>query len=317
VRSQRWIGGLAGAVLACTAAAAVQAHAGIDPTLRGQAWEACLLPAPPASQAGTCARAAESGGWSPAELATLLGYQGRALLLSNDTREGLRVLNQALALDPDATMALLTRGLYLVAHGDPQGAVRDLTAALRVLPGNAEAMNGRAVAHVRLGQAPLAIAELGAALARHPDHPMLLHNRANALRDSGAVDAALRDYDRLIMRHGRTAPALTDRCLARLVSGDLRLAQADCEAAEALAPREAGIIENRGLVELRWNRPDKALSHFDLALSIRPDLPWSLYARGVIRLRRGDTANAGIDIRAARALDPRVAEDLARFGIRP
>lgn len=125
------------------------------------------------------------------------------------------------------------------------------------------------------------------------------------------------DYDRLILVHGRSAPALTDRCLARLVRGDLRIAEADCTAAEAMAPQDPGIIENRGLVELRWIRPEKALAHFDLALSIRQDLPWSLFGRGVVRLRRGDAARAGVDIRAARALDPKVAEDLARFGIRP
>ena len=244
------------------------------------------------------------GGWNPLEMATLLGYQGRAMLVAGEASEGLRVLNQALALDPDAATALLARGLFLVGRGDFTGGVRDLTAALRVLPGDADAMNARAVGYARLGQMPLAIADLGAGLARFPDHPMLLHNRANALRDSGAVEAALRDYNRLILVHGRRAPALTDRCLAHLARADLRLAQEDCEAAEALAPKEAGIVENRGLVELRLNRPDKALAHFELALSIRQDLPWSLYGRGIVRLRRGDAARAGVDIRAARARPP-------------
>jgi tetratricopeptide (TPR) repeat protein len=317
VRWRRWIGGLVCGTLACGSIAPVSAADVLQGRLRALAWEACLAPTPPASWAGICAAAFEMEGWSASEMATLLGYQGRALLMAGEPGEGLRVLNQALAMDPDATMALLARGLFLVGRGDFTGGVRDLTAVLRLLPGDPDAMNARAVAYVRLGQLPQAIADLGAGLARFPDNPILLHNRANALRDSGAVEAALRDYDRLILVHGRSAPALTDRCLARLVRGDLRIAQADCEAAEAMAPKDPGIIENRGLVELRWNRPDNALAHFNLALSIREDLPWALYGRGIVRLRRGDAARAGVDIRAARALDPKVTEDLARFGIRP
>jgi len=319
VRSRRWIGGLLGGALACALATpmATADTPGADRLVQALAWQACLSPAPATSWQGTCAAAFGMGGWTAPEMATLLGYQGRALLVAGDAVEGMRVLNQALALDPDAATALLARGLFLVGRGDFAGGVRDLTAALRVMPGDPDAMNARAVAYVRLGQLPQAIADLGAGLARFPNHPILLHNRANALRDSGAVESALRDYDRLILVHGRTAAALTDRCLARLVRGDLALAEADCVAAEAMAPDDPGIIENRGLVELRWNRPDKALAHFNLALSIRQDMPWSLYGRGVVRLRRGDVARAGVDIRAARALDPRVSEDLARFGIRP
>ena len=72
-----------------------------------------------------------------------------------------------------------------------------------------------------------------------------------------------------------------------------------------------------GLVALKWNQPEKALADFNQALTIRHDVPWALFGRGILRSRRGDPQRAAADIRAAQALDPKVGEQFARFGIRP
>jgi tetratricopeptide (TPR) repeat protein len=70
-------------------------------------------------------------------------------------------------------------------------------------------------------------------------------------------------------------------------------------------------------MHLRWNRPEKALADFEQALGMNPRLAWALYGRGVLRLRRGDAARGRADIAAARAIEPRVAEEIGRFGIKP
>jgi len=62
------------------------------------------------------------------------------------------------------------------------------------------------------------------------------------------------------------------------VRGDIRVAQADCEA--AVAPEDPGVIEKRGLLALKWNQPDKALTDFNHALSLRQGMPWALFGRG-------------------------------------
>jgi regulator of sirC expression with transglutaminase-like and TPR domain len=82
-----------------------------------------------------------------------------------------------------------------------------------------------------------------------------------------------------------------------------------------LAPTRKDLIENRGLVYLRQNRVDLALSDFDAALQFNPRLPWSLFARGMIRLRRRDT-RGNADITTAQSIQSDVAADLARYGIR-
>ena len=84
-----------------------------------------------------------------------------------------------------------------------------------------------------------------------------------------------------------------------------------------MAPDEPGLIENADIVALKQNRQEKALAAFGGALAIRPNLPWSLYGRGVLRIRRGDVPSGLADIREAQSLAPRVSDDFERFGIRP
>jgi hypothetical protein len=55
----------------------------------------------------------------------------------------------------------------------------------------------------------------------------------------------------------------------------------------------------------------------DAALHREPKIAWSLYGRGLVRLHKGLTAEGQADIAAASALEPKIAERAASYGIRP
>jgi len=66
---------------------------------------------------------------------------------------------------------------------------------------------------------------------------------------------------------------------------------------------------------LRLGDLDGAIADYDAALRARPDLAWSIYGRGIARLRKGREADGVRDLAAARAIDPSIGERFAAIGI--
>lgn len=126
---------------------------------------------------------------------------------------------------------------------------------------------------------------------------------------------AVPQFDQWLKAHpadARRTQALDGACCARALAGrDLDTGLRDCNAALRSVPGTPGILDSRGLVELRLGALDKAKSDFDAALARQPRLPWSLYGRGLISHHAGDEA----DIAAAIAIRPAIADDVARYGI--
>ena len=63
----------------------------------------------------------------------------------------------------------------------------------------------------------------------------------------------------------------------------------------------------------QWNL---AIEDYTSALRLNPQLASSLYARGLAKLQKGDLAGGNADLAAALAIDPKVREELARYGVR-
>ncbi|MGH6889910.1 MAG: hypothetical protein ACREHF_12070 [Rhizomicrobium sp.] len=52
-------------------------------------------------------------------------------------------------------------------------------------------------------------------------------------------------------------------------------------------------------------------------LAANPKLPSSLYVRGLAKLKSGDTAGGNADIAASWAMDAKVADEYAGYGVAP
>jgi hypothetical protein len=77
---------------------------------------------------------------------------------------------------------------------------------------------------------------------------------------------------------------------------------------------------------MRWTKRAIAGSHEDSfaayrigdeALRLQPTIAWSLFGRGIDKLRKGNTSAGQADIDAATALQPRLPEEAAKYGITP
>ena len=74
-------------------------------------------------------------------------------------------------------------------------------------------------------------------------------------------------------------------------------------------------MDSRGLVYLKLGQLDNAIADYDAALRLDAKLAGSLHGRGMARLKKGDAAGGNADITAAKAINPDVAKDFARYGV--
>lgn len=167
------------------------------------------------------------------------------------------------------------------------GLYGDATAARGLL---ALAYLARGTAHVRTGDRALA----------QPDY-------LEAIRlDSIPIDSGERDV-----------PLYNDRCWARAVAMiDLDAALADCNEALRMRPDFVPALDSRAFVHMRGGRFREAITDYDAAIKGIPLDPYSLFGRGIAKMRVGDTAGGQADIAASKAVQDVTAE-FAAYGLTP
>ena len=137
--------------------------------------------------------------------------------------------------------------------------------------------------------------------------------------EADAEDAAVNDLDLWINSHledAKRPEGLGERCWARALAGQLLdKALADCNVALGLWPKDAAVLDSRGLVHLRLGDLDRAIADYDAALALNPKLAWSLYGRGVAKIKKGDAVAGNVDITAALAVQANIATKAKAHGI--
>ncbi len=131
-------------------------------------------------------------------------------------------------------------------------------------------------------------------------------------------DHAVAQFDLWIRGHPddtRQSAALNGRCWARAQLGqELPRALSDCNASLRLKNNPI-TLDSRGLVELRLGDYDRAIADYDAALAMAPKQDWSLYGRGIAKIRTGQTAAGQADIAAATAINPALPDLAKAHGI--
>jgi tetratricopeptide (TPR) repeat protein len=142
--------------------------------------------------------------------------------------------------------------------------------------------------------------------------------RAAGYFTKGDYDLAIADYNEAIRLDPKNFGYWNARCWTRAVAArDLQQALADCTESLRLKPDDANTMDSHGFVYLRLNRLDDAIADYDAGLKINPRIAASLYGRGIAKLRKGDTAAGQADIAAAKAAKAEIAEEFAKYGVKP
>src|SRR5262245_53868536 len=148
--------------------------------------------------------------------------------------------------------------------------------------------------------------------------------RGTAHLRSGDRARAESDYreairlDSIPLESGQQEVALlNDRCWARAVAMmDLDAALADCNEALRLRPDYAAALDSRAFIHLRSGRFREAVADYDAALAGSPNDHYSLYGRGIAKLRTGDNQGGQADIAASKEVQD-VAAEFTAYGLTP
>lgn len=176
-------------------------------------------------------------------------------------------------------------------------------------PGLPGAYANRGLAYRAKKQYALALADLTTALNFHQDNILARIDRAVIETDLHQNSAAAEDTNRAIQLQPGSFLALGAGCMVRAVGNDdLDAGLGECDRALGNYPQYAPVLVDRGLIYLRRGDYAKAIADENEALSANAKLAIALYVRGKAKLKSGDDANGKVDMDAAIAITPDIAE---------
>ena len=107
-----------------------------------------------------------------------------------------------------------------------------------------------------------------------------------------------------------------DRGLCYELIGLADLAIEDITKSIEIEPRAEFRYERRGTIYFREKQLDRALTDYEQALVINPQYAPAIYARGIVKLKKGDLAGGGADIAAAKYIRDTIDVEMARAGVK-
>jgi tetratricopeptide (TPR) repeat protein len=140
--------------------------------------------------------------------------------------------------------------------------------------------------------------------------------RGTQFGNVGQYERAIQDLDRASQIAPPTAGVLKYRCWTLTIAGQPDKALADCNRSLQLESDDEGTLNSRGLAYLRLGQLDQAIADYDAALRKAPKLQSALYGRGIAKRKKGDLMGGNADIAAATTIQPNIAEDFARYGVK-
>jgi predicted aspartyl protease/tetratricopeptide (TPR) repeat protein len=245
------------------------------------------------------------------------------------------------------------RGQAHLARGEPAAALADLDKAITMGPPKAAWYSVRANAHLAQRQSDAAMADLDKAIQLDPTNidPLLARARlklrnkdktgaqsdiqaARQLAPAGSQQSRtvaqfyvatdqpaealplLDDWIRLHRDDHDLGVVLNERCWARgLANVMLDKALDDCHKAIRRDGPKPEYLDSMALIQLRQKDYTDAISHYQEALTGRPNSAWSRYGLGLAEIRSGQTAAGNADLAAAKALAPDIEARFTLFGI--
>lgn len=150
---------------------------------------------------------------------------------------------------------------------------------------------------------------------RHPHQSDYMAWRAGAYLALGRTALALADLDKAIALQDLSSYRF-QRALVHMARGDFDPARVDLGVVTKATPDFAPAYFMRGAIAYREGDYKQAEAAFDEAVNRLPTYYQAIHARGLARVKAGDTAAGEKDLAEARGMSDHVAADLEKMGLR-
>jgi protein O-GlcNAc transferase len=229
---------------------------------------------------------------------------GKALVANGDNPRAASVLQQALALDPSSRETKYQLGLALQAAGEEQRAIPLFQEVVAGDPRNAQALTNLGLALVQVGKAKEAVPFYERALKETPGDPLIHQDLGVAYLQESNLDDAIAEF-----REGlRVAPDAYelhyDLGLALKLKDDLDAATTELETAARLNPNSPDPPFTLGILNMQRGRFDDAAEELGTALRLRPENGDGWATLGSVFKQQGKMTEATDALRKAIALMP-------------
>ena len=236
------------------------------------------------------------------ELPTVLGH---VALARGDYPEAIRLLRQALALEPRYPAAHFDLGTALYLEGDYAGAASEFEAVLAADPVTySDAYNSLGLALHELGQFKRAAAQFETLLAAHPDHVDAHNNLGVTLLALGRYADAIAQFRAVLELTPASAEAHFNLGAAREAQGRHEDAVREFREAARLRPDYATAYNSLGLNLMLLGRASEALAPIEQAIRLDPGFAEAHDNLGSARRLTGNAAGAVEEFERAIDLRP-------------
>jgi tetratricopeptide (TPR) repeat protein len=252
---------------------------------------------------------------SPEAMLIAQGADARTLydqaLQSYNSRQfeaAVRLLDQAINLNPQFAEAYVLRGLAREKTGWQEGAIADYDLAIQLLPnGESKATTyyNRGLAYSNLKQVQAAIDDFTAAIQLKPTYPDAYYQRGVIRSENNDAQAGLDDFNKAIQQNSNFLRAYAQRGLTLGgYLGDIQAATRDLLAASRLDPQNnAEAFWNRGAARLELGDLRGAESDFSQAIQRNSSYLRPYYSRARVRYLQGNLEGSKTDLQTAIELD--------------
>lgn len=251
-----------------------------------------------------------------------LEQQANAAYEAQDWPGARRLIEQAIALDPQQARLYRLKAYIAAATDDNAGVLAAAAQALQADPTDAESLQLQGTAKAKAGDTAGALADYAAALQAGGHASGLFRNYLfllNQQNDNARMLEVFAAYERAYRDDpegtGQEADILFHAAQAYHHLGQPRRALELLDQAIAQSPQVAGYYGNRALAQHALGRSSQSLADDGQAMRLAPTEPLYPYNRGVTRLDMGDAAGARQDFKAALALGKDDADTWLNIGV--
>lgn len=217
----------------------------------------------------------------------------------------------------DLAVAYARRGDALSVYRQYARAVEDYTQAIKLKPDYAVAIFNRGSAYGFLRDYARSVEDFTVVIALQPKNARAYVLRAISLRHLNKNARAVEDLDKAIHLDPNDGYAFNERAWVRAIMGHLDAALADCRQADHLKPNDKHVLSTCAFVYFKQAHYAEAVKAANAALTVDSRHADSLFMRGLSKRRAGDGPGGDADIQAAKAIDPKIMDTYAGYGVKP